>query len=190
MPDTLPFVCKLTINRFHLQSDDSVDRAAPDRQWSVSTSTPPPPPPSHARSRAARRPSLSHADPVCPFADFNAFTQQGWVSSGFILSELPAQPEWRFRPSGPRHSHPLTNRPTFRLPAQTAFLLIFGQVLRIWPAKYVLLTAILIFEVGSAVCGKLLPSCVLLRHQGLMVSWVMVHRIGAGRVRLDLWACV
>nr|CRX79083.1 hypothetical protein ls5930a1_00125 [Leucosporidium scottii] len=56
-------------------------------------------------------------------SDFDAFTQQGWVSSSFILT-------------------------------QTAFLLIFGQVLRIFPAKYVLLSAITIFEVGSAICGS------------------------------------
>ncbi|KAF7314900.1 Major facilitator transporter-like protein [Mycena indigotica] len=37
--------------------------------------------------------------------------------------------------------------------AQTIFLLFYGQVLRIAPAKYVMLTAILIFEVGSLVCG-------------------------------------
>ncbi|KAL8290600.1 hypothetical protein RQP46_002858 [Phenoliferia psychrophenolica] len=55
--------------------------------------------------------------------DFDAFSQQGWVASSFILT-------------------------------QTAFLLIFGQVLRIYPAKYVLLVNVTIFEVGSAICGS------------------------------------
>jgi len=33
-------------------------------------------------------------------------------------------------------------------------LLLFGQVQRIWPAKYVLLIAVILFEIGSAVCGS------------------------------------
>ncbi|KAF7290179.1 Major facilitator transporter-like protein [Mycena indigotica] len=37
--------------------------------------------------------------------------------------------------------------------AQTVFLLFYGQLLRIFPAKYTLLAAITIFEVGSLVCG-------------------------------------
>ncbi|KAJ7206304.1 ABC transporter, partial [Mycena pura] len=37
--------------------------------------------------------------------------------------------------------------------AQTVFLLFYGQVLRIFPSKWVLLSAIIIFEVGSLVCG-------------------------------------
>ncbi|KAF7331626.1 Major facilitator transporter-like protein [Mycena kentingensis (nom. inval.)] len=37
--------------------------------------------------------------------------------------------------------------------AQTVFLLFYGQVLRIYPSKYVLLGAIVIFELGSIVCG-------------------------------------
>lgn len=36
---------------------------------------------------------------------------------------------------------------------QTAFILFFSQVLRVFPAKYVLLACIVIFEVGSAICG-------------------------------------
>lgn len=36
---------------------------------------------------------------------------------------------------------------------QTAFILFFSQLLRLYPAKYVLLTAVVIFEVGSAICG-------------------------------------
>ncbi|KAJ7117255.1 transporter [Mycena crocata] len=37
--------------------------------------------------------------------------------------------------------------------AQTVFLLFYGQVLRIFPAKWVLLSAIAIFEIGSLLCG-------------------------------------
>ncbi|KZP15581.1 MFS general substrate transporter [Athelia psychrophila] len=37
--------------------------------------------------------------------------------------------------------------------AQTVFLLFFGQLMRIIPAKYVLLGSIFIFEAGSLVCG-------------------------------------
>ncbi|KAJ7856297.1 ABC transporter, partial [Mycena leptocephala] len=37
--------------------------------------------------------------------------------------------------------------------AQTVFLLVYGQVLRIFSAKWVMVAAILIFEVGSLLCG-------------------------------------
>ncbi|KAF7300398.1 Major facilitator transporter-like protein [Mycena chlorophos] len=37
--------------------------------------------------------------------------------------------------------------------AQTVFLLFYGQLLRVFPAKYILLSAIAIFEIGSLVCG-------------------------------------
>lgn len=37
--------------------------------------------------------------------------------------------------------------------AQTVFILIYGQMLRIFPSKYIMLAAIIIFEVGSLVCG-------------------------------------
>ncbi|KAJ7174046.1 ABC transporter, partial [Mycena crocata] len=37
--------------------------------------------------------------------------------------------------------------------AQTVFLLFYGQVLRIFPAKWVLVSAIAIFEIGSLLCG-------------------------------------
>ncbi|RYP21060.1 hypothetical protein DL765_002467 [Monosporascus sp. GIB2] len=36
---------------------------------------------------------------------------------------------------------------------QTAFILFFSQVLRVYPAKYVLTASVVIFEVGSALCG-------------------------------------
>ncbi|KAJ7776360.1 transporter [Mycena metata] len=37
--------------------------------------------------------------------------------------------------------------------AQTVFLLFYGQIMRIFPAKYVLISAITLFEIGSLVCG-------------------------------------
>ncbi|KAJ6577047.1 transporter [Mycena vulgaris] len=37
--------------------------------------------------------------------------------------------------------------------AQTVFLLFYGQILRIFPAKWILVSAITIFETGSLVCG-------------------------------------
>ncbi|KAJ7737809.1 ABC transporter [Mycena maculata] len=37
--------------------------------------------------------------------------------------------------------------------AQTVFLLFFGQLLRVYPAKWVMVSSIIIFEVGSLVCG-------------------------------------
>ncbi|KAJ7607125.1 ABC transporter [Mycena polygramma] len=37
--------------------------------------------------------------------------------------------------------------------SHTVFLLVYGQILAIFPAKWVMVTAIVIFEVGSLVCG-------------------------------------
>ncbi|KAF7328388.1 Major facilitator transporter-like protein [Mycena venus] len=37
--------------------------------------------------------------------------------------------------------------------AQTVFILFYGQILRIFPAKWVLLSSIIIFEIGSLLCG-------------------------------------
>jgi len=37
--------------------------------------------------------------------------------------------------------------------SQTVFLLLFGQSLRIFPSKYNLLAAMVIFEIGSLVCA-------------------------------------
>ncbi|KAK2594895.1 hypothetical protein QQS21_007394 [Conoideocrella luteorostrata] len=36
---------------------------------------------------------------------------------------------------------------------QTTFILFFSQLLRVYPAKYVLIVSVVIFEVGSALCG-------------------------------------
>ena len=95
-------------------------------------------------------------------SDFGAFSQQGWVSSSFILSKpccfifsLPST--CTLSPPRPPPRPRRISLTWFLLPihaAQTAFLLIFGQVLRIWPAKWVLLSAVTVFEVGSVVCGS------------------------------------
>ncbi|KAJ7082359.1 ABC transporter [Mycena belliarum] len=37
--------------------------------------------------------------------------------------------------------------------AQTVFILFYGQILRIYPAKWVLISAIILFEAGSLLCG-------------------------------------
>ncbi|KAF7335567.1 Major facilitator transporter-like protein [Mycena venus] len=37
--------------------------------------------------------------------------------------------------------------------AQTVFLLLYGQILRIYPSKWILVSSIVIFEVGSLLCG-------------------------------------
>ncbi|KAJ7906097.1 hypothetical protein B0H13DRAFT_1537795, partial [Mycena leptocephala] len=37
--------------------------------------------------------------------------------------------------------------------AQTIFILFYGQLLRIFPAKWILVSAITIFEIGSLLCG-------------------------------------
>ncbi|KAJ7876495.1 hypothetical protein B0H14DRAFT_2342661 [Mycena olivaceomarginata] len=37
--------------------------------------------------------------------------------------------------------------------SKTVFLLFYGQALRIFPAKFVLMFAIVLFETGSLVCG-------------------------------------
>ncbi|KAF7323491.1 Major facilitator superfamily protein [Mycena chlorophos] len=37
--------------------------------------------------------------------------------------------------------------------AQTVFLLFYGQLIRIFPAKWILISSILIFEAGSLICG-------------------------------------
>ncbi|GAA5886794.1 hypothetical protein JCM6882_005893 [Rhodosporidiobolus microsporus] len=37
---------------------------------------------------------------------------------------------------------------------QTAFILFFGQLLRIYPAKWSMIGSVVIFEVGSAICGS------------------------------------
>ncbi|KAF7983702.1 hypothetical protein HWV62_19631 [Athelia sp. TMB] len=56
--------------------------------------------------------------------------------------------------------------------SQTVFLLFYGQVMRIFPAKYVLLVNIFIFEVGSLVCA-------LSANVGQLIAGRTVSGLGA-----------
>ncbi|KAJ7026760.1 ABC transporter [Mycena alexandri] len=56
--------------------------------------------------------------------------------------------------------------------AQSVFLLFYGQVLRIFPAKWVLISAIAIFELGSLVCG-------LSQSVGQLIAGRTVSGLGA-----------
>ncbi|KAF8206066.1 transporter [Mycena galopus ATCC 62051] len=56
--------------------------------------------------------------------------------------------------------------------AQSVFLLFFGQVLRIFPAKWVLIATIFIFEVGSLVCA-------LAHSMGTLIAGRTVSGLGA-----------
>ncbi|KAJ7150499.1 ABC transporter [Mycena crocata] len=55
---------------------------------------------------------------------------------------------------------------------QSVFLLFFGQVLRIFPAKWVLVATMAIFEVGSLVCG-------LAQNIGALIAGRAVSGLGA-----------
>ncbi|KAF8142681.1 ABC transporter [Mycena galopus ATCC 62051] len=59
--------------------------------------------------------------------------------------------------------------------AQTVFLLFYGQVLRIFPAKFVLIFAVALFEVGSLVCG-------VARGIGQVIAGRVVSGIGAAGI--------
>ncbi|KAJ7737380.1 ABC transporter [Mycena metata] len=56
--------------------------------------------------------------------------------------------------------------------AQSVFLLFYGQLLRIFPAKWVLVSAIAIFELGSLVCG-------LAQNVGQLIAGRTVSGLGA-----------
>ncbi|KAJ7157334.1 ABC transporter [Mycena filopes] len=59
--------------------------------------------------------------------------------------------------------------------AQTVFLLFFGQLLRIFPAKWILVTSIVIFEVGSLVCA-------LAKNVGQLLAGRTVSGVGAAGI--------
>ncbi|KAJ7073623.1 ABC transporter [Mycena amicta] len=63
--------------------------------------------------------------------------------------------------------------------AQTVFLLFYGQILRIYPAKYVLLTAIATFEIGSLVCG-------VAQNVGMLIAGRTVSGVGAAGIFVGL----
>ncbi|KAJ7627025.1 ABC transporter [Roridomyces roridus] len=56
--------------------------------------------------------------------------------------------------------------------AQTVFLLFYGQMLRIAPAKYIMLSSIAIFEIGSLVCG-------VSQNVGQLIAGRTVSGVGA-----------
>ncbi|KAJ7164486.1 transporter [Mycena filopes] len=59
--------------------------------------------------------------------------------------------------------------------AQTVFLLFYGQVLRIFPAKWVLISAIVLFEIGSLVCG-------VAQNVDMLISGRVVSGVGAAGI--------
>ena len=70
--------------------------------------------------------------------DFESFSLQGWVATSFVLAQS------RFRNS---------SRSSIDSLVLAVFLLFYGQLLRIFPAKWILVMAIITFELGSLVCG-------------------------------------
>ncbi|KAJ7696847.1 ABC transporter [Mycena metata] len=58
---------------------------------------------------------------------------------------------------------------------QTVFLLFYGQVLRIFPSKWVLVSAVTVFEVGSLVCG-------LGQSAGMIIAGRVVTGVGAAGI--------
>ncbi|KAJ7253497.1 ABC transporter [Mycena rebaudengoi] len=59
--------------------------------------------------------------------------------------------------------------------AQTVFLLFYGQLLRIFPAKWVMISAITIFEIGSLVCG-------LAQNVDQLIAGRVVSGVGAAGI--------
>ncbi|KAJ7690261.1 ABC transporter [Mycena rosella] len=59
--------------------------------------------------------------------------------------------------------------------AQTVFLLVHGKLLRIFPAKWVLVSGIVLFELGSLLCG-------LSRNVGQLIAGRVVSGIGAAAI--------
>jgi MFS family permease len=70
--------------------------------------------------------------------DFQSFSLQGWVATSFVLAQS------RFQRS---------RRSFIDSVVVAVFLLFYGQLLRIFPAKWILVVAIVTFELGSLVCG-------------------------------------
>ncbi|KAJ6530991.1 ABC transporter [Mycena vulgaris] len=59
--------------------------------------------------------------------------------------------------------------------AQTVFILFYGQLLRIFPAKWTLVTAIITFEIGSLVCG-------VAQNVGQLIAGRTVSGLGAAGI--------
>ncbi|KAJ7495343.1 major facilitator superfamily domain-containing protein [Mycena latifolia] len=63
--------------------------------------------------------------------------------------------------------------------AQSVFILFFGQVMRIFPAKWVLLVTIAIFEIGSLICG-------LAQNMAALIAGRTVSGLGAAGMFIAL----
>ncbi|CAK5278291.1 unnamed protein product [Mycena citricolor] len=63
--------------------------------------------------------------------------------------------------------------------AQTVLLLFYGQLLRIWPAKWILFSAVVIFELGSLVCG-------VAQNVGMLIAGRTVSGVGAAGIFVGL----
>jgi MFS family permease len=91
--------------------------------------------------------------------DLNSFSLQAWVATSFVLAQRCV------RTTDILHYLKLTCR-------SSVFLLFFGQVLRIFPAKWVMLVTIFIFEIGSLVCA-------LAQNMGSLIAGRTVSGVGA-----------
>ncbi|KAE9383451.1 MFS general substrate transporter [Gymnopus androsaceus JB14] len=64
--------------------------------------------------------------------------------------------------------------------AQTVFLLLYGQILRIFPSKWVLIASITIFEIGSLVCA-------LAQNVNVLITGRTVSSVGAAGIFITLF---
>ncbi|KAJ7128242.1 ABC transporter [Mycena filopes] len=67
--------------------------------------------------------------------------------------------------------------------AQTVFLLFYGQVLRIFPAKWVLISAIALFEIGSLVCG-------VAQNVDMIIAGRVVSGVGAAGIFVAMFQII
>ncbi|KAJ7726126.1 MFS general substrate transporter [Mycena metata] len=67
--------------------------------------------------------------------------------------------------------------------AQTVFLLFYGQVLRIFPAKWVLISAVTLFEIGSLVCG-------VGKNVGMVIAGRVVSGVGAAGIFVAMFQII
>ncbi|KAJ7691182.1 transporter [Mycena rosella] len=66
---------------------------------------------------------------------------------------------------------------------QTVFVLFYGQLLRIFPAKWILLSSITIFEVGSLVCG-------VAQNVDQLIAGRTVSGVGAGGIFMAMYSII
>ncbi|KAJ7808133.1 transporter [Mycena olivaceomarginata] len=63
--------------------------------------------------------------------------------------------------------------------AQTVFILFYGQMLRIFPAKWILISSIIIFEIGSLLCG-------ISQNVDQLIARRTVSGVGAGGMFISM----